>query len=455
MTYPSRTILALNKTYLVEELRALGHTVYTAAIPQSFSRSHYELTSQRMFDLPFEQGIELNSLLSRFPPTPRIDTLLYFDDSAPTLHVRGLAEASITSIFLSVDAHLHALWHPVLTGMFDYALVAQKDYLPLFEAHAPRASWLPLWATREVPTEPTKTIDVCFRGALDKNLRPKRVAFLEELSNYVSLDSKWEDYTIGFPKARIAVNESLQSDLNFRVFETLMCGALLLTPRIGNGLLELFKDGVHLVTYEEGNAKDAGEKIRYYLEHEEERARIAAAGRAEVLANHTGRSRAASLHSLLEAAAPGPRPHATRARAAQGLLDASLALGKLSKEVDQNLITCAELIPSARSFGAEVNSGLDSGLSSLAVMCLTLLEDRGLSAVSTNLISRLFGEHPQERNLLLTLIGLLEKQGKTEQAAQVAAAFSANGAALLQEARGYQATLEESTMQLRSVLAKM
>ena len=230
-----------------------------------------------------------------------------------------------------------------------------------------------------------------------------------------------------------------------------MCGALLLTPRIGNGLLELFKDGVHLVTYEEGNAKDAGEKIRYYLEHEEERARIAAAGRAEVLAHHTGRSRAASLHSLLEATAPGPRPHATRARAAQGLLDASLALGKLSKDIDQNLITCAELIPAARSLGSE----FDSGLSSLAVMCLTLLEDRGLSEASTNLISRLFGEHPQERNLLLTLIGLLEKQGKTEQAAQVAAAFSSNGTALLQEARGYQATLEESTLQLRSVLAKM
>ena len=451
MASPPRTILALNKSYLTAELRALGHTVYTAAIPQSFSLSTYELTSERKFDLPFEPGISLAALLSRFPSYPKIDTLLYFDDSSPSLHLTGIADAGIATIFLSVDAHLHSLWHPMLAGMFDHVLVAQKDYLPLFMANAPRSTWFPLWAAREVSPLPTKSIDVCFRGALDKTLRPKRIAFLEELAKYVPVDSKWEDYTLGFPKARIAINETIQSDLNFRVFEALMCGALLVTPRTGNGLLEIFEERKHLVTYEEGNAKDASEKIRYYLEHEAERAKIAEAGRAEVMQRHTSAQRALTLHTLLKTAAPGLRPQAARARAAQGLIDAALALGRLPREIDQNLITCAELLPTVDT----LENTFDDSLSAISTMCLALLAERGHAQASVDLVSRLFGKHPNEKNLLLTLLGLLEKQGKLDQASQVAAAFSNDPVTLMGEARSFCKEMEGTTAQLRAVLAML
>ncbi len=54
---------------------------------------------------------------------------------------------------------------------------------------------------------------------------------------------------------------------------------------MGHGLEELFRPGEHLVTYD--SDAECLALIDYYLRHPEERARIAAAGRREVLAKHT------------------------------------------------------------------------------------------------------------------------------------------------------------------------
>jgi SAM-dependent methyltransferase len=81
-----------------------------------------------------------------------------------------------------------------------------------------------------------------------------------------------------------------------RVFEALACGSLLITNDLAdNGQSELFQSGVHLETYRD--ADEVIEKIRYYLTHEDTRERIAAAGRADVLATHTYRHR---METLLE-----------------------------------------------------------------------------------------------------------------------------------------------------------
>lgn len=64
-----------------------------------------------------------------------------------------------------------------------------------------------------------------------------------------------------------------------RVYEVLACGGFLLTDHREemDGFLE---DGVHLATF--ADAKGLGDLARHYLQHGDERARIAAAGRAAV-----------------------------------------------------------------------------------------------------------------------------------------------------------------------------
>jgi spore maturation protein CgeB len=63
-------------------------------------------------------------------------------------------------------------------------------------------------------------------------------------------------------------------------------------------LHEMFEPDVDVVAYR--TPRECVEKIRYLLEHEEERAQIARAGQARTLREHTYRSRMAELVALVE-----------------------------------------------------------------------------------------------------------------------------------------------------------
>jgi GT2 family glycosyltransferase/2-polyprenyl-3-methyl-5-hydroxy-6-metoxy-1,4-benzoquinol methylase/tetratricopeptide (TPR) repeat protein len=87
-----------------------------------------------------------------------------------------------------------------------------------------------------------------------------------------------------------------------RVFEALASGSLLLTNDLrGNGQEELSQDGVYLATYQD--AEDLLDKIEFYLRRGDVRERIAAAGRAEVLARHTYQHR---MQTILECGEASP-----------------------------------------------------------------------------------------------------------------------------------------------------
>jgi spore maturation protein CgeB len=64
------------------------------------------------------------------------------------------------------------------------------------------------------------------------------------------------------------------------------------------GVSQWFTVGEHLVTYRD--LDHLRELVRYYLDHDDERQRIAAAGQAHVYAHHTYDQRMARLLALLE-----------------------------------------------------------------------------------------------------------------------------------------------------------
>jgi spore maturation protein CgeB len=101
--------------------------------------------------------------------------------------------------------------------------------------------------------------------------------------------------------SRIALNRHLSSAEgqanNMRLYEATGVGTLLLTDA-ADDLDSLFEPGREVATYTD--AADLVEKARWYLEHELERAAVAAAGQARTLSEHTYEQRMRELVSVLE-----------------------------------------------------------------------------------------------------------------------------------------------------------
>ena len=86
----------------------------------------------------------------------------------------------------------------------------------------------------------------------------------------------------------------VETGLNLRIFEVLAAGGFLLTDHYEE-IAELFEIGKEIETY--SSAGELKEKVAYYLNHEEERLKIAAAGKRKFYALYTWEQRAKDFAS--------------------------------------------------------------------------------------------------------------------------------------------------------------
>ncbi len=268
----------------------------------------YPMPDQARFDfqVPWHTAIDLDQILAALSPfTP--DVIIHFE-ACTNIFYRGIEKAPCPTIWRTVDNHIHG-WQPLYAPTHDVVLVAQKDYLPLFEEVHDNAFWLPLCSFPDVHHDRglERTIAVGFAGSTDPRMHAERARFFSRLTKRVPVDIRsgldQEALSHFYNQTKIVINQSIQGDLNYRVFEAMANGAMLLTPRIENGLPLLFQDGVELVTYTDGDVDEAAAALHYYLSHEEERERIAAAGARQVK-NHSVEARALQILRWIEERLP-------------------------------------------------------------------------------------------------------------------------------------------------------
>ena len=246
------------------------------------------------------------------------DVLVVADKSRPPF-VLGIEDMPCLTVAYCVDTHIHS-WLPFYAQAFDLCLVSLRDHLPLFTNKfltEEQIRWFPAFAKDDDrPGTLEEEWDCLFVGTLSADKTPKRMAFLQELRPLVpGLHAVRGDYRRLFPKGRVILNHCEAEDLNFRVFEALGCGACLLTPRVGHGLLNLFQDGVHLVTYDVNDVQDTARRIQELLENPLKRSLLRTAGLAAIDAGHRAKHRAGELSRLLRAY-PQSRIQKRRQRAA-------------------------------------------------------------------------------------------------------------------------------------------
>lgn len=115
----------------------------------------------------------------------------------------------------------------------------------------------------------------------------------------------YEELPVVFSSARIVLgihsDASSSTQTAMRTFEALGCGAFYLTHKTP-AHLHLFRPGEHLVVSD--SPVQTLELARYYLDHPEERARIARAGQLEACSKHSYRHRA---RHILDTIAPWMR----------------------------------------------------------------------------------------------------------------------------------------------------
>lgn len=247
-------------------------------------------------------------------PRGRFDLILNIDDGLRYRIPDDLRPAA----WWCIDTHMDFAWCLEKARDFDVVFAAQRDGArQLREQGVPSALWLPLACDEAIHCryDEDKRWDFCFVGNLFPGSRADLVRLLQQyFSNGFVGQAYFDEMARIYSASRIVFNRSIKNDINMRVFEALACGSLLLTNDLAdNGQAELFRDGVHLATYRDG--EELLDKLRFYLTREAIRERMAAAGRAEVLAKHTyahrmqhilsaaGQALAKSFHSASPSAA--------------------------------------------------------------------------------------------------------------------------------------------------------
>lgn len=332
-------ILTLGGKMLSQCLRDHGHEV-VALVPPGIAY-HPQDRETDFFSAPEKARETVRSLAASFQP----DWILQVDDSSPLPHL-GLEDLPFPKAWYAVDSHLHREWHRHYAALFDIVLCAQRNQVAALEefraegpGHGPepagasgrrKVEWLPLWfvGEPEFPPWADRAHDVSFVGTLDAALNPARIALLDGLKAlgqpiHVARGECGPIYRA----SRLVLNQSARDDLNFRFFEAMGHGALLITDRLSHSLDAIGEPGRDFLVYEPGDAEDLRAKIHWALTHAETAEAMARRAQAKVLADHTLPKRVRRLLEVLAAPVPAAAPAGP---SAPGLLQRGHRLGHLA-----------------------------------------------------------------------------------------------------------------------------
>lgn len=215
------------------------------------------------------------------------------------LPINEISNSKKLKIFWSIDSHCVLEQHRELCRILniDILLNSTESYLPKFDGLVKKSYWFPNSYSDELifPKNIKKTVDIGFCGNV-----LNRGHVINSLDKY---DIKKDIFVIGddmvdvINSYKIHLNCNISNDINYRTFETTGCETFLLT-NYTPGLEKLFDIGKEIVVYNDLN--DLDNKVKYYLENEEERKLIAKAGYERSKKDHTYFERAKILIDIIK-----------------------------------------------------------------------------------------------------------------------------------------------------------
>ena len=214
------------------------------------------------------------------------------------LPINEISNSKKLKIFWSIDSHCVLEQHKQLCRLLniDILLNSTESYLPNFDGLVKKSYWFPnsypdeLMLSKDIE----KTIDVGFCGNVLN--RGHVINSLDKYSIKKDIFVIGDDMVDVINSYKIHLNCNISNDINYRTFETTGCGTFLIT-NYTPGLEKLFDIGKEIVVYNDLN--DLDNKVKYYLENEEERENIANAGYERSKTDHTYYERAKTLVDII------------------------------------------------------------------------------------------------------------------------------------------------------------
>ncbi len=148
---------------------------------------------------------------------------------------------------------------------------------------------------------------VSFIGTYNPAIYPNREKYLmaiKDLGLHIWGNDEWKNTALRecfhgrahgderfdiYRKSKIVIDINwdflLAEGLSNRPFEVTGCGAMFITDEVRADIRRAYKEGEEVVLFK--NEDELKEKVKYYLEHDQERERIALAGYQRTVADHT------------------------------------------------------------------------------------------------------------------------------------------------------------------------
>ena len=177
--------------------------------------------------------------------------------------------------------------------------LADRHYFPAIQdAEEFGGTWLPFGV--DTGLFRPKPVEVIHNAAFLGTMYKKRAEYIASMGfplarmqpvSSPDVRASFELLADAYCSTKIFVNlPALSRLLVTKVTEVMACGTLLLTPLLdhpsGYRNMDIFENRKHLVYYDPAAPQDIAKLVGHYLANPDERAVIAAAGRAEVLRKH-------------------------------------------------------------------------------------------------------------------------------------------------------------------------
>ncbi|SDN65792.1 Glycosyl transferases group 1 [Desulfonauticus submarinus] len=242
--------------------------------------------------------------LAKYPGALEFKPELIFhqENLGPRTLLIGLDKFHCPKVFWSIDTHLNFFWHKYYGKNYDIVFSAQPHWVDKFQEHNIHAEFLPWYVEKNKWISwSLRKHQLCFVGRISqyRPIRKRLINFLKQnFSDFIfKQDIGRDEMFCLYQQSKIVVNECIAGDLNFRFFEAMGNGALLVTPNLPCIDL-LFEPEKEFVSYTHG--LELRDKLKFYIKNDLKALSIARNGYEKSLKCHLAEHRVRKILSCVQ-----------------------------------------------------------------------------------------------------------------------------------------------------------